>query len=109
MLQATKVIACAAYNASRIRAWMVVLVLAFSRRRGRPIRAGHAFRTAVDNDMPPRVDGVYPSAERLPANLLRLLRVFSTPMAVGESAQLRLEDDRGRTVERAFLALDEEL
>jgi hypothetical protein len=67
-------------------------------------------RLAVANDASPRVEGVYPSAARLPANLLRLYVVFSTPMAAGESrTRLRLEDDRGRTVDRAFLALDEEL
>ena len=59
---------------------------------------------------PPRVVGIYPSAERLPANLLRMYIVFSAPMAVGEShSRLRLVDDAGRTVDRAFLALDEEL
>jgi hypothetical protein len=110
MLQAAKVIACAAHNASRIRAWMVVLVLALTVSAFIAVARVTHSRTAVDNDTPPRVEGVYPSAERLPANLLRLYVVFSTPMTVGESrTRLRLEDDRGRTVERAFLALDEEL
>ena len=87
----------------------VVLVFAASVAALANPRVTHS-RLVVDNDMSVRVEGVYPSAERLPANLLRLYVVFSTPMAIGEShARLRLEDDRGRTVDRAFLALDEEL
>ena len=53
---------------------------------------------------------IYPTAERLPSNLLRLYLVFDRPMSTGEArAHLRLLDDAGRTVERAFLQLEEEL
>ena len=53
---------------------------------------------------------IYPTAERLPSNLLRLYLVFDRPMSTGEArAHLRLLDEAGRTVERAFLQLDEEL
>ena len=63
-----------------------------------------------DEDSPPRVVGIYPSAQRLPANLLRMYIVFSAPMATGESrSRLRLVDGAGRTIDLAFLALDEEL
>ena len=65
---------------------------------------------AVYEESPPRVVGIYPSAERLPANLLRIYIVFSAPMSVGESrTRLRLVDEAGRTIDRAFLALGEEL
>jgi hypothetical protein len=53
---------------------------------------------------------IYPTAGRLPSNLLRLYLVFDRPMSTGEArAHLRLIDDAGRTVERAFLQLEEEL
>jgi hypothetical protein len=58
-------------------------------------------RTAVE---------VYPTADRLPANLLRLYLVFERPMSTGESHErLQLLDDAGRRVEGAFLHLEEEL
>jgi hypothetical protein len=53
---------------------------------------------------------IYPTAARLPSNLLRLYLVFDRPMSTGEArAHLRLLDNAGRTVERAFLQLEEEL
>jgi hypothetical protein len=56
------------------------------------------------------VEAIFPSADRLPANLLRFYIVFSAPMSSGEAhTRLRLVDDRGRTVSRAFLELEEEL
>lgn len=56
------------------------------------------------------VEGIYPTADRLPANLLRLYVVFSSPMSMGESrAHVRLLDEAGRPVSRAFLELEEEL
>ena len=58
---------------------------------------------------PPPVE-IYPTAERLPANLLRLYLVFDGAMSTGESrAHLRLVDDGGREVQRAFLQLEQEL
>ena len=65
---------------------------------------------AVHEDSAPRVVGIYPSGQRLPANLLRMYIVFSASMSTGESrTRLRLVDGAGRTIDRAFLALDEEL
>jgi hypothetical protein len=56
------------------------------------------------------VEAVFPTADWLPANLLRFYIVFSAPMSSGEAhTRLRLVDDRGRTVSGAFLELEEEL
>jgi hypothetical protein len=56
------------------------------------------------------VEGIYPTADRLPANLLRFYVVFSEAMRIGEShTRLRLVDDAGRVVRGAFLELEEEL
>lgn len=56
------------------------------------------------------VSAVYPSADELPANQLKLYLHFSAPMSVGEAFQhLHLFDDSGREVPRAFLRLDQEL
>jgi hypothetical protein len=56
------------------------------------------------------VEAIFPTADTLPANLLRLYVVFSAPMSIGESpAHLQLLDDAGREVAGAFLRLDEEL
>jgi hypothetical protein len=53
---------------------------------------------------------MYPTADRLPANLLRLYLVFDRAMSTGESrAHLTLVDDTNRPVEGAFLELDDEL
>ena len=43
-----------------------------------------------------RVEQIYPSADVLPSNLLRLYVVFSDPMSRGEAAgHIHVEDDRG--------------
>lgn len=56
------------------------------------------------------VAAVYPSADELPANQLKLYLDFSAPMSVGEAFQhLHLRDNNGRAVPRAFLRLDQEL
>lgn len=56
------------------------------------------------------VEAILPSADRLPANLLRFYVVFSAPMSAGEAhTKLRLVDDAGRPVPGAFLELEEEL
>ena len=53
---------------------------------------------------------IYPTADRLPANLLRLYVVFDRPMSAGESREhLKLLDDTNRPVVGAFLELEEEL
>jgi hypothetical protein len=56
------------------------------------------------------VTAVYPSANELPANQLKLYLHFSAPMSVGEAFQrVHLFDDSGREVPRAFLQVDQEL
>lgn len=66
----------------------------FGRRNGPP-------RTSVE---------IYPTADRVPENLLRAYLVFDRPMAAGESrTHLHLVDDRRREVPEAFLFLEEEL
>lgn len=59
---------------------------------------------------PTRVVAIYPSAPRVPENLLKIYLEFSAPMRDGEAAaRVRLLDARGRTLEGAFLQVDEEL
>ena len=56
------------------------------------------------------VDGIFPADAAVPENLLRLYVTFSAPMRMGEAAtHLRLVDAEGRTVDGAFLQLEEEL
>lgn len=56
------------------------------------------------------VEQVYPSAESLPENTLKLYVHFSAPMSRGEAyRRLRLLDDQGQVVELPFLELEEEL
>ena len=58
----------------------------------------------------PRVTAVFPSGERVPANLLKLYVHFSRPMATGEVyRRIRLLDAGGDEVAHPFLELDEEL
>jgi hypothetical protein len=51
------------------------------------------------------VDEVYPTADTVPMNLLRLYVQFSGPMTVGDRADLHVHllDERGAPVDRAFL------
>ncbi len=59
---------------------------------------------------PTMVENIYPTDERVPANVLRMYIVFSAPMSIGQSAShLRLVDEDGQTVSGAFLQLEEEL
>lgn len=56
------------------------------------------------------VRNVYPTATTVPANQLKFYVEFSQPMRHGEAwDHLRLLDDAGKTVELAFLELDQEL
>ena len=58
----------------------------------------------------PVVQQVYPTAPRLPENLLRLYIQFSVPMNRGEAWQrIKLLDASGRVVEDPFLEIYEEL
>jgi hypothetical protein len=57
-----------------------------------------------------RLEAVYPSSKILPENLLKFYLHFSAPMARGEAYErIHLLDAEGRTIERAFLELGEEL
>jgi hypothetical protein len=58
-----------------------------------------------------RVDRIYPSADTLPSNALRLYIFFSAPMSRGEAwTHIHLIDrDSGQPVELPFLELDQEL
>ena len=54
--------------------------------------------------------GVYPSADVLPANLLKLYVEFSAPMRQGQAwTHVHLLDEAGLPVEDAFVELDQEL
>jgi hypothetical protein len=53
---------------------------------------------------------IYPTSDRLPANLLRFYIYFSEPMLRGEALQhIRLLDESGNTVPDVFLETGEEL
>ncbi len=55
-----------------------------------------------------RVSGVYPSADVLPANLLRVYVVFSAPMSRGEAgARIHMLDARGTVLPGVFLPGEE--
>lgn len=57
-----------------------------------------------------RVAAVHPAADRVPSNMLRWYIELSAPMEPGSAHEhVRLIDEAGREVERAFLQLDEEL
>ena len=59
---------------------------------------------------PARVAAVYPTADELPANQLKLYILFSAPMSVGRSYEhLHLLDDAGKEMTGAFLQIDQEL
>ena len=62
----------------------------------RPLPSGAATTTVVQ---------VYPTADSLPMNLLRMYVQFSAPMTVGDDAErhIRLLDENGAVVEKAFL------
>ena len=60
-------------------------------------RAGAASTTVLQ---------LYPSADRLPANLLRIYLHFSAPMSMGEAYQrVHVLDEKGQQVEDAFLVV----
>jgi hypothetical protein len=56
------------------------------------------------------VEHVYPSADTLPENQLKFYLHFSAPMSRGEAYEhVRLLDEKGKVIERAFLELEQEL
>jgi hypothetical protein len=57
-----------------------------------------------------RVVAVFPGADDVPENLLRMYIVFSAPMSLGgASGRVQLLDEHGRVVEDPFLPLDVDL
>jgi hypothetical protein len=53
---------------------------------------------------------VYPSADRLPENLLKFYLHFSAPMSQGDVyRQIKLLDAKGKAIDMPFLELDQEL
>jgi hypothetical protein len=57
-----------------------------------------------------KVSAIYPTSDRVPANLLKMYLEFSAPMSDGEAERrIHLVDANGREVSAAFLHVDEEL
>lgn len=57
-----------------------------------------------------RVEHIFPSADILPANTLKLYIVFSAPMSRGEAwGHIHLLDEGGKPIDGAFLEIDQEL
>jgi hypothetical protein len=77
--------------------------------------AGHAIIAtfslpATATGAPTRLTAIYPSANELPANQLKLYLHFSAPMSLGEAVdRIHLYDGAGREVPRAWLRVDQEL
>lgn len=66
---------------------------------------GHALFAQAKSTSSPTVSRVYPSADSLPENLLRLYVYFSHPMQRKDAlSSIRLLDDNGQEVDGAFLA-----
>ena len=91
-----------------------------------PLRAGVTYRVSVSPGpgkpsvvtfaLPAKegpaaaVTAVYPSADEVPENLLKMYLHFSVPMSRGEAYRhTQLLDAKGKVVEGAFLQLEEEL
>ncbi len=69
-----------------------------------------AFTVPEPETTPAKVAAVYPSADQLPANQLKLYIEFSAPMSIGAAYDhLHLFDERGRELSKAFLRLQQEL
>jgi hypothetical protein len=65
---------------------------------------------AAATGAPTRVTAIYPTANELPANQLKLYLQFSAPMSWGEAIDhIHLYDEAGREVPRAWLRVDQEL
>ena len=78
--------------------------------RGSPVLTQRFELPSVVRARTTRVTGVYPSADRLPSNLLRWYIETSAPMDPGNALQhVHLMDESGREVTGAFLALEQEL
>ena len=61
-------------------------------------------------ERPTVVSQIYPSTDRLPENQLKFYLHFSAPMSRGQAYEhIRLIDETGKTIEGAFLELEQEL
>jgi hypothetical protein len=91
--------------------YLVELSLAAaSNGRSAPRLRRNIFLPTLPPGEPTRITAVYPSAETLPDNQLRFYIHFSRPMSRGEAySRIRLLDDEGQPIERAFLEIGEEL
>lgn len=69
------------------------------------------FKIPAPSPLPPaRVLAVYPSADQLPENLLKLYLHFSAPVRQGTLFRhVAIADAAGRVVERPFVEIDQEL
>ncbi len=64
----------------------------------------------VERQPTARIDRIYPTADRLPSNQLKLYLHFTEPMSKGEAfRRIHLIDDTGKTVADPFLEIEEEL
>lgn len=62
------------------------------------------------SELPAEVARIYPSADRLPENLLRFYVHFATPMRRGEALEhIQLRNEKGEAIVTPFLAVSEEL
>ena len=65
---------------------------------------------ATQNDLAAKITHIYPSANVLPANQLKIYIHFSTPMSFGDAYDhIHLLDENGNTVPRPFFVFDQEL
>lgn len=87
-----------------------------------PLMAGSGYTAALDGHSAARLDlpplariaraavRIFPSADVLPANQLKLYLEFSAPMTIGEAQRrVHLLDAGGTEVRHAFLAVDDEM
>src|SRR5262245_25297351 len=68
------------------------------------------FKAPVTHSEATTVKGIFPTAARLPENLLKFYVHFSAPMSRGNIYEhIRLLDSVGKVIELPFLEIDEEL
>jgi hypothetical protein len=69
-----------------------------------------AFSIPKKRQIPTRIESVHPQASVLPENTLRMYISFSASMMPGEAYDhIKLLDENGTVVEKAFLIIDQEL
>jgi hypothetical protein len=79
-------------------------------RDDKPIATVELFREKVVSAAKTRVTAIYPTADRLPENLLKFYVHFSAPMSNGQAYQhIELVSDDGKQLMHPFLEIAEEL